>query len=282
MIKKAAIIGVASLFLCTACNDGSSPTDTTSSSMEIAHDGLKEETVKPADSGSERTAPLPEAKDLSFESIELSEMSAGQAKDDWKFVQTIALGQIKQADVVLDVYKGKDYHALLKFNEKKYPVKDPVSDALLNEKEEPSIFRLNQTFPSDSGQYRLVGGIEILANGPGLIKYFVCDATNGKWFTFDEWGVPHPTDMDSDGNKEVVIAFSGLHLHWPDVCIVRWQKGGLEKSVMISDALGLSKFGEVKLFKTENAVLLKAEDGGRTGFYRYEAEKLIKIPYEPR
>jgi hypothetical protein len=65
----------------------------------------------------------------------------------------------------------------------------------------------------------------------------VYDLNNEEWLEFENWGAPQVIDLDSDGQKEFLIQFHGLHLHTPDVNIYRWHNGRLERGTSLQSAL---------------------------------------------
>lgn len=56
---------------------------------------------------------------------------------------------------------------------------------------------------------------------------------DGKLVVFPMIGRPQITDLDGDGEKELVASFEGAHLNFPDVEIARVKDGNLESARVI-------------------------------------------------
>ncbi|RXI96572.1 hypothetical protein DS745_22985 [Anaerobacillus alkaliphilus] len=229
-LKNIYIVGFIALFL-TACGNHS-----TSSSPEV-----KETASTP---GTEAAAFVPpEVAEISFKLLELDELVEGEPLETWEYIKSVPLGRLIEKDITLHVYKDTDPNSLchyatvslLDYDNNTYKFNDCTSEGLLQE-DADGLYVIDILFESQEKKQIVHSSFELLANGPGRMQYIVFDVSEEKFFTFEDWGTPFTADLDE---TLLVIQFPGLHMDWPDVTIVRWQNGQLEKSQSIKEVLGL-------------------------------------------
>ncbi len=234
--------------------------------------------------------------ELSFKPVELAELEEGKPLDSWELIKSIPLGEMHKKEVTLHIYRETDSNnicssygktALLEYDGKTYVINECVSDSLLSENvwEYQAAYLLPHTFVSDDGQI-LHATIELFANGPGQMLYIFYDRFNGRWLTFWDWGYPILVDLDSSGDVKLVNQFAGLHMHWPDATIYRWNNDILESSISLKYVLGIGDQGwnEVSLEEAGEgatfhalAVIDQNQQLYETATYRYEDGNLFKI-----
>lgn len=239
---------------------------------------------------------LPETVDLDFKPIERTILVEQEPKSSWEFIKTVPFGFVDNQEVTLQIYKDYDeeycsygYKTQLVHQDKSYSLADCISARLVVETETISqderYYLLQHKFGEEKDGTYLLGGIELAANGPGLVGYLMYDKAKDTWQQFDDWGIPYLVDLDSDGNKEFVIQFPGMHLQFPDVDIYRWNKGSLEKGKTLSSALNITDYNPSYIYMEEKAdKVLFSVDVNVTrdselsqlaiGLYRYEDGKL--------
>lgn len=241
---------------------------------------------------------LPETLEISFKPLELTRLKEEKPKENWKLIKSFSFGAVENEQVMLLLYKEGEndnfLKAQLKYKEYTYTLNGEVSSGIfqngLDEMRHGPITKTSYLLQHQYGdkdiQLFLLGGIELYANGPGLVGYLIYDTKNKTWFQFDEWGVPYLADLDSDGSKELTIQFPGLHMQTPDVQIIKWSGGKLEKSEAFQTALSITAYqpSTVRL-DTENKKLVVAVN--RPGesdlinlaevLYKYENGKLKKV-----
>lgn len=265
-------------------------------------------TVKPAKDkhsqdneslGNELLQPtLPESSNLSFTPLDLHELKEEDPQESWEFVKSIPFGVIDNKNVILHVYKetnennrcGFTYNtiSLLDYDGKTYGLQDCTSTSLLNETlgEFNEIFVFEESYEYEDEHSILLAGIELAANGPGRMGYFMFDKINKIWYSFEDWGIPFILDLDSDETNEFLIQFPGLHMSWPDVTIYRWNQGKLEVSSSLKKALDIAENqqNEVVIVEQDGQMLFKAtividqeQDSILTANYRYDNGDLVLI-----
>src|SRR5690606_7363263 len=104
----------------------------------------------------------------------------------------------------------------------------------------------------------LQGAVALTANGPGRMGYLYYDQLQDNWSMFIDWGMPVITDLDEDGQRELVIQFQGLHLSWPDVAIYRWHEGTFEASDSLKVQLDIPSmsFNEAVLIEQDKQIMI--------------------------
>lgn len=240
---------------------------------------------------------FPDVVELNFKPVDLEELEKGKPQDSWEFIQSIPFGEMQKKEVALHIYQVTDTDhicssrgniGLLEYSGETYMIGHCISDSLLSENlwEYQSAYILPHTFVSEEGQTILHATIELFANGPGQMLYIFYDTKNGRWLTFWDWGYPFLVDLDSSGDIVLVNPFAGLHMHWPDATIYRWNNGVLESSYNLKSVLGIDdqNWNEVSLQEKDNAaifdviaILDQQSQQVKNAVYRYENGKLHKI-----
>ncbi|NOV03797.1 hypothetical protein [Paenibacillus planticolens] len=244
---------------------------------------------------------FPQTVNLSFQPIQLSQLQVGKPQADWTSVRRLSFGAFQGKPIELTVYqKPKDEASLLpqeldigmNLQGKTYLISN-VSHDLLLDKAVNNIVVFNQTFSSGSKDYYFLGGVELFANGPGLMLYIVYDFSQKAWYTFDQWGSPSFKDLDADGQNEFVIEFQGMHLQLPDVTVIHMQNDNLQKSAPFADTLAEESSLSAGLSDYKNKIFVKLSknlDPPSLEFYinderfdsvlasyRYSQEKLERV-----
>lgn len=247
---------------------------------------------------------LPESVELSFKPLELTPLTEENPKENWKLVKSFPFGAIDKEAVVLNLYKDINnseadnanlLKAQLSYKEHTYTLLGEVSGSIfengLNETRHGLIqktsYLLQHAYGDKDNQVYLLGGIELFANGPGLVAYLAYDVQNDTWLQFEEWGVPFLEDLDSDNGKELTIQFPGLHMQTPNAKIIRWNNGQLEKSEDFQTALGITSYqpSVINLDRENNMhFAVEVNTSGDSGLiklaealYKYENGRLIKV-----
>lgn len=275
------MIGLIILFL-TACGNQSNVNSSLIKTQETTSTPETEEIV-PFD--------LPEVAKISFHPLELNELLEGKSLESWEYVQSIPLGRLMEKDVTLHVYKDMDPNSLcyystvslLDYDNKTYSLNDCTSGGFLQENpgEVSAFYMIEHLFESQEKRLIVHSSFELFANGPKRMQYIVYDVSEEKFFTFEEWGIPFIADLEAD-ETSLVIQYPGLHMHSPDVTIIKWDDGQLEKSQSIKEALGLSnqqdyiQFNENKILFIANSAVDKFSEEFVEIHYRYENGKLVK------
>lgn len=239
--------------------------------------------------------------DLDFFPVEMSPLKEESPQDNWEMVKEMPFGSVHGEEVTLFIYQEKQedrcwtssYRAQLSFQGKTYTISSCVSDYIMQyipdevEVIFKPIYQLEHTFEDQNSQLFLLGGIELFANGPGLVVLLVYDSMNEEWLEFESWGAPHVIDLDSDGQKEFLIEFPGLHLQTPNVSIYRWYNDRLERGTSLASALVhldyshshvYIEWGEPTLFSVNVDIIVESEMIHLgTAFYRYENGQLIMV-----
>ncbi|NOU67068.1 hypothetical protein GC096_23785 [Paenibacillus sp. LMG 31461] len=188
---------------------------------------------------------FPQTVNLSFQPIQLSQLQIGKPQAEWASVRSLSFGAFQGKPIELTIYQQpKDEASLLpqqldieiNLQGKTYLISN-VSLDLLDKEAVNNTVVFNQTYSSGSKDYYFLGGIELFANGPGLMLYIVYDFSQKAWYTFDQWGSPSFKDLDADGQNEFVIEFQGMHLQLPDVMIILMHNGNLQRSAAFADTL---------------------------------------------
>lgn len=239
---------------------------------------------------------FPESIELQFKPVELTALVKAKIGEGWVQTKTVPFGSINGDPVVLDVYKvpeddfcGFDYErvVLLTHKNEKYSYPACFSDSMEDEtrEQQQALFRLDYKQKEHGAQPIVHGAVELTANGPGRMAYYYYDATQGKWFGFEDWGYPRVADLDGDGAEELINQFPGLHMHWPDVTIYRWGEQGLSYSASIKSALGVPNFSfsSAMLDEQTNHIEVKAvmslePEAYEAANYLFERGKLLRQP----
>jgi hypothetical protein len=202
-------------------------------------------------------------------------------------LKEIPFGEVRQQKIVLYIYQEPKKpddptaykHAFIQFKNKNYPIPNLISTDLSETPmaEHSTMFLLQHNFSYQDNQLVLLGGIELEANGPGLVAYIMYDIVKNKWFTFKDWGKPRFIDLDSDGVDEFVIQFEGLHLQYPDVTVYTWNKGIIEVSNSIQTAVLGSSAGNYAILGDDKKITIGDNRTDEPGAqYIYEKGKLLK------
>ncbi|MFF2091368.1 hypothetical protein [Paenibacillus sp. NPDC058174] len=196
------------------------------------------------DAASGLLSPLPDEISLSFTPLQLEELQQGVPDKKWTLKRTISFGQINKREAELSIYEelgesdiiSRSYYGVLLVNKTSYLIRD-VSASLAADNAETDCTQtcLFQRMLPGQTRYELIGGIELLANGPGRALYLVYDHEKHQLTSFESWGMPDFIDLDGDGADEFIIEFQGLHLSWPDLSILRVNNGVIELSPSVVD-----------------------------------------------
>jgi hypothetical protein len=240
---------------------------------------------------------LPEAVELSFQPLELTRLLEEKPKQNWELIKSFPFGAVDETPVTLLFYKMTDndenlLKAQLKYKEHTYTLNGDVLSGVfeggLNELRHGPIqkvsYLLQHIYGDKENQVFLLGGIELYANGPGLVAFLVYDKQSDKWLQFEEWGIPYLEDLDSDGSKELAIQFPGLHMQTPDAKIIRWSEGKLVKSEAFQTVLGIKDWqpSAINFDEESKNFAVEVNTSGESGvtnlakaLYKYEDGKLI-------
>ncbi|WP_040951429.1 hypothetical protein [Gorillibacterium massiliense] len=180
--------------------------------------------------------PLPDTIKLTFRPLQLESLQPGKSDSAWKRLKSVPFGTDMQGEMTLtlyeeskdDVYFPKQWNGVLQDKRRSYLIRDlsySFGQAGANQ-EPPNVIVFNR-FISGQERYKLIGAIEMNANGPGLYLLIVEDAKSGELAGFEEWGTPGFIDLDGDGADEFIVEFQGLHLSWPDLLLIRPENGNL-------------------------------------------------------
>ena len=204
---------------------------------------------------------FPQTIDLAFGPLLLDDLLSGSASPDWRFIATMPFGETREGTVILSIYEEKlgdglypwKANAVLHASGQSYLIPD-LSYSFLEDHAEKTttlVNVMNQPLTSQSG-YKFLGSLELNGNGPGRTLYVLENEHNGELLTFERWGTPKVIDLDMDGENELVIAFEGLHMHSPDVQIVRERAAGLEINESILETVRHDQ-GDTAMIVTEGA-----------------------------
>jgi hypothetical protein len=100
----------------------------------------------------------------------------------------------------------------------------------------------------------------------------------GNLVVFSMIGRPQITDLDADGEKELIASFEGAHLHFPDVEIARVKNGSLESARVIGSSDNADDPQYARLLSDGNLIQIgkvREERSGRQ--YEYDGGRLIPI-----
>lgn len=270
---------ILSLIIFTACKNNVQPEELKTPSSPSANSKVSPSSTATSQTNSKSQPSFPSKVDLVFKPLQLDQLKEEQPRKEWVLSKEIPFGEIKQQKVVLDIYKdanngnnfSSNIHGMIRFKNSFYNLQDELME--IPTVENSSLFLLNQQF---SDQFILLGGVELFSNGPGLNAYIAYDVLNDKWFTFENWGKPQIVDLDSDGEKELVIQFEGLHLNFPDLSIYTWSKGifkecgSIKSAVMGENVQGYATIG------TNKKITVSTVQQDEQAIYTYDNGKLLR------
>ncbi len=242
---------------------------------------------------------FPDSVELVFSSLEPTELALEDVRESWEFIKSIPFGVVAGDSVTLSVYKETDSNHLCSFDYerivllehkgKSYAYNDCFSTSIVDTEqsaEHRSIYLLEHEYSHQDLSFVLQGAVELSANGPGRMLFFYYDASQQKWYGFEQWGSPYLIDLDGDGSIELVHQFEGLHLNFPDVTIYRWANNGLEVSDSIKSILQVPHFQLSSALLSEennqsilqlNAVIDNDFERGLRAKYMYQEGRIIRI-----
>jgi hypothetical protein len=231
---------------------------------------------------------LPDRIDLTFKALPLEELRTASISPDWKLVKSIPFGTIGQEQAELNVYDEnlennilpKTYVGLLKVKEAQYLIQDLSASLVEKEQFDCSSLCVFQRFFPDQTRYKLLGSLELFANGPGRKLFIVNDVTSGTLKSFERWGEPGFIDLDADGTDEFIIEFQGLHLSWPDLTIVRSGKDTLEICDSVVNSIRKNPGDYVNLLRDSNPPMIlfsnAVSEDEPIYYYSYSNGKLLR------
>ncbi|MFF2481475.1 hypothetical protein [Paenibacillus sp. NPDC058071] len=217
--------------------------------------------------------------ELAFTPLQMNPLNKERPSRQWLLAGELPLGNVLDQPATLVLFGEDDQeisdtsplHAMIRHNDDYYVL--PYELLGIPSIENSSLFLLNYSF---SERYLLVGGLELYANGPGLVGYVVYDIANGQWLTFDRWGKPQIIDLDSDGKEDFIIQFEGLHLSFPDLTIYAWSGEDIQESESVQVAVtGISK--GYALLGSERKIEIGTLESETHALYVYREGKLIRI-----
>lgn len=232
---------------------------------------------------------LPETLAIEYQPVSLSELVEEGPDNSWQHLKSIPFGTFSHEPVVLHVYKeAESFHnrdilrGVFEIQRERYRVPDELSSTLLEEESEFNrnrLFLLQRNFPAEDGPYHLLGSFDLFANGPGRMMYLLHNRVDGKWKFFEEWGTPMVSDLDRDGNDELIVQFPGLHLSPPNVALFSLHGNQLEMA-SVTEQVSNGERMSTTLQQDTNPWRIRIGVGEVSVYeYIYEDKKLIRAQY---
>ncbi|WP_188206868.1 hypothetical protein [Alkalibacillus aidingensis] len=233
---------------------------------------------------------LPNQVELSYESVELTHLDQNEPTNSMELIDSLPLGDIEDEQVTLNVYQetneshacGNAHETLsfLEVNGDVFQINECTSDRMLEDQpeEEQAVYLLDHRFNSE--QHILHSAIELSANSPGRMLYLIYDTNDDKWLAFEDWGSPMIEGLAESNDILFANQFQGAHLEGPDLNFYRWNHGNLERSINISETLGIPSnlFSEIKLEGNAiNALVHLESEEQLSAEYNYKQGELVKV-----
>jgi hypothetical protein len=99
---------------------------------------------------------------------------------------------------------------------------------------------------------------------------------------FEEWGMPHISDLNKDGKDELLVEFPGMHLELANVVLVSYtEEKRLETATVVTDKLSKGRHMYANFDRDSNAMRINIgfvdETDSSTHGHHYEDKELIKL-----
>ncbi|TDF99729.1 hypothetical protein [Paenibacillus piri] len=166
--------------------------------------------------------------ELTFNRVSLNELHDTKPEVEWIVIRTVDLGTADGKPISMLLYSEDsqngeaDVHAMIRHAEQLYELG-------------ANPFQLRQTeIRKLEGSFHDV--IIIAGIGTNLTVWNVVafNKSSGKLLTFETIGSPEVIDLDADGQTELVAAFEGTHLNFPNVEIIRFHNGEFESAQAVA------------------------------------------------
>jgi hypothetical protein len=205
--------------------------------------------------------------ELSFELIETSEPQPGTPGEDWIVTKEQTIG-----DTAIILYKDGSGSAF----DTAY-ARYAGNSYMLSSVYNPETVRI-QPLECEFGGIQLIGGV-----GSDQTAWDILGVNKeGKFVMFTMIGRPELADLDGDGTQQLVAAFEGAHLDFPNVEIVRVKDGHLESAKVINGPGGMDDPQYAHLLNDNGSYLIeigKVREDGLGRQYRYGNGRLVQNKY---